>query len=159
MITLEQYWMGRDATHGAELTDELRANAAETVRLANVLCERYEQLTGMLAPTYINSGWRPKSINAATPGAATGSKHLTCRAVDLDDNGPFDRWCMEHPEILAEVGLWQEHPGWTNGWCHLQIVPPGNPPRPEVRTFIPSSAPPQTTIYGRAPVIYPVGVA
>lgn len=154
MITLTDYWMGRDQTHGGELTDELRNNAAETVRRYNVLAEVYEKATGNKAPHGVTSGWRPKSINDATPGAAKGSKHLTCQAVDVDDNGPFDRWCMEHPAQLAEVGLWQEHPGWTDGWCHLQTVPPRS--SPHVRVFIPNMNEPMTRIYGTEPVIYAV---
>lgn len=153
-ITLTDYWMGRDELHGGELTDELRANAAETVRRYNVLAEIYEKATGNTAPRRVTSGWRPKSINDATIGAAKGSKHLTCQAIDVDDNGPMDRWCFEHPEKLAEVGLWQEHPGWTDGWCHLQTVPPRGGAR--YRTFIPNENDPMTEIYGRQNVVYEV---
>jgi hypothetical protein len=45
----------------------------------------------------------------------------------------LDDWCLEHPEVLQEIGLWQEHPAATKGWCHLQIVPP----RSGKRVFFP----------------------
>jgi hypothetical protein len=153
-ITVDEYFMGRDESHAAELTDELRANAAETVRRYNEIAAIYERSTGNKAPRGVTSGWRPKSINDATPGAAKRSNHLICKAIDVDDNGPFDRWCFWNPARLAEVGLWQEHPGWTDGWCHLQIVPP--PGGAKYRTFIPSTNEPMTTIYGRENVIYEV---
>lgn len=152
MITLEQYFMGRDQSHAAELTDELIANATEWCARYNRLAAIYEQNTGGKAPDKMTSGWRPKSINDRTPGAAKSSRHLTCQAGDLDDDGPFDRWCFENPQHLAEVGLWQEHPGWTDGWCHLQTIPPRS--GEHVRTFIPNENDPMTMAYGRSPVIW-----
>lgn len=161
-ISEQAYFMGRDVSHAAELTPDLRANAFEWRRRYDLLADIYERETGEKAPDRMTSGWRPRSINDQTPGAAKSSKHLTCEAGDLDDNGPFDRWCFEHPEHLAAVGMWQEHPGWTadtptsRGWCHLQIVPPSlhGVPRPEFRTFIPNMNDPMTLAYGREPVIY-----
>lgn len=118
-LKLGDYYMGRDKSHRAELTRELRANARETLRRSNRLLRR----AGMMRK--VTSGWRPASINAAVPGAAKGSKHLSCLAIDLEDrNGALDAWCLAHPEILEELGLWLEHPDATPGWCHLQIQPP-----------------------------------
>lgn len=152
VITLSQYFMGREATHSDELTPLLLENAQETVRRFNELAAIYEDMTGQNAPDQVTSGWRPKSINDRVPGAAKGSKHLTCEAIDVRDDGPFDKWCMTHPAHLAEAGLWQEHPGWTDGWCHLQTVPPRS--SPQVRVFIPNWNDPMTTIYGTSPVIW-----
>lgn len=36
MITLTNYFMGRDKTHAAELTPDMRTDAAETVRRGQV---------------------------------------------------------------------------------------------------------------------------
>lgn len=152
MITREQYLMGRDQSHAGELTPAMIANADEWCLRYNALAEIYKRETGNDAPDRITSGWRPKSINDKTPGAAKGSKHLTCEAGDVDDDGPFDRWCLENPQFLAEVGLWHEHPGWTDGWCHLQIIPPRS--GAHVRTFIPNENEPMTLAYGRSPVIW-----
>jgi hypothetical protein len=111
--------MGRDKKFNSLLTDELRANADEVVSKVTELFSRFGE------SRRVTSGWRPPQINAQTPGAARKSLHMTCEAVDLEDpEGLLDDWCLEHPEILQEIGLWQEHPAATKGWCHLQIVPP-----------------------------------
>lgn len=149
MITLEAYWKGRDVSHADELTDEIRANAVRTVDIIN---------DGLLAAgrsdiDKLNSGWRPKSINEAV-GGAPGSWHLWALAGDIpDDDLSLAEWCMDNPDELKKRGIWMEHPGWTLKWVHWQIVPPGKPPRPQVRIFIPSSAPAKTAKYGTAPVM------
>lgn len=120
MITLEQYFGGHEnSSAAAELTDEKRANAATTVARANMLLDRFgEERT-------VNSGWRPAAYNAMVPNAALRSKHITCEAIDLfDPEGDLDSWCMDNKAVLAEIGLWLEHPASTKGWCHVQIVPP-----------------------------------
>ena len=118
MITLFDYYMGRDLKYPDELTDELRKNAEVTVARVNALLSHFKQSRKVV------SGWRPHIVNAATPGAAIFSKHLTCEACDLaDPQGDLDEWCMDHPEILEELRLWQEHPSASKGWAHLQIVP------------------------------------
>ena len=118
-ITLTQYFMGRDAEHGAELTEPLRNNACLTVARANAL------LACACIDCGVNSGWRPRAINARVPNASRRSRHLTCQAIDLaDPDDRLDAWCLENLEVLAEIGLWLEHPDATPGWCHVQIVPP-----------------------------------
>lgn len=152
MITLEQYWMGRDAVHGSELTFEIRNNAEELVGRVNNLLAAAEidgvspdldQVTG----SPVASGWRPAGVNARTKNAASGSKHITGRAVDLQDtrDRALARWCLEHVELLEQFGLWMERPQWTAGatgrdpWVHLQSVPPGS----GKRVYVPSTAPAQ----------------
>ena len=119
MLTLTDYWMGRDVTHPQDLTGEIEANAADTVDKANRLLAAFGEQRG------ITSGWRPPSINAGTPNAAPRSKHMLGLAIDLaDPEGDLDDWCMEHLEVLAGLGLSLEHPSATKGWCHVQTVPP-----------------------------------
>jgi hypothetical protein len=128
MITLANYFMGRDALHATELTDELRANALLTVRRANALLARAR------LPGIVNSGWRPHAVNARTPNASTRSKHLTCQAIDLNDEGDaLDAWCIANLPVLEALGLWLEHPDATPGWCHVQTVAP----RSGRRVFMP----------------------
>jgi len=119
-LTVSEYWLGRDiARFAKELTDEVRANALVVVERANALLAEFGEARR------ITSGWRPKAINAATPGAAPFSRHMTAQAIDLaDPHGDLDEWCLDHPEVLERIGLWQEHPSATKSWCHLQIVPP-----------------------------------
>jgi hypothetical protein len=118
-ISLADYFMGRDRLHAAELSAALRTNAALTVERANALLAR-----AGIAGT-VNSGWRPQAINAALPNASPRSKHLSCQAIDLDDeDDALDTWCLRNLSALEEIGLWLEHPDATPGWCHVQIVPP-----------------------------------
>lgn len=148
MFTMESYWKGRDTQYESELTDEIRANAEDTVDKANQLLEE----AGMRKIEQVNSGWRPKGVNDATANAASRSLHLVAKAIDIyDPDGDLDKWCLRNLDVLKVIGLWQEHPGWTDGWCHVQTVGPGFPPKPGPRVFIPSSAPPATTIYGTSP--------
>ena len=119
MITLADFYQGRDRRFPDELTDEKRLNAEETIDKANQLLERFGETRK------VNSGWRPASVNQATVGAAPKSKHMTCEAIDLEDkDGTLDAWCMENLEVLQEIGLYLEHPESTENWCHLQTVAP-----------------------------------
>lgn len=139
MIDLKAFYCGRDVSCSGELTDEIRRNAEDTVARANALLER----AGFAQVCTVNSGWRPRQINAATPNASATSHHLTGCAVDLPDpDRALAKWCVNNLAALAEVGLWLEDPRWTydaNGehWVHVQTVPP----RSGNRVFVPSSAP------------------
>lgn len=118
-LKLADYYMGRDRQYRRELTPELRANARETIKRVNRLLRR----AGLSCK--VTSGWRPAAVNAAVPGAAKGSKHLSCLAIDLEDrDGRLDAWCLANLEVLEELQLWLEHPDATPGWCHLQTLPP-----------------------------------
>lgn len=119
MITLDDYLMGRDKAYPIE--DQMRADAEETTRRANLLLEAFGEERG------VNSGYRPSEINEATPGASKKSNHMKCKAVDLKDRDRrLTAWCMANQEKLKELGLWLEHPDDTPTWCHVQIVPPGS---------------------------------
>lgn len=131
-ITLADYYMGRDSLYAHELTPELAANAQQTVACANELLRR----AGLRRA--VNSGWRPAAVNATVKNAAKKSKHMLCLAIDInDDDGALDAWCMAHPEVLEELGLWLEHPSATPGWCHVQIVCYGSWAPGKPRCFYP----------------------
>lgn len=147
MITVEKFFMGRDKSHAAELTDEIHANALETVDRVNGLL-KFAKEDGLNIDE-VASGWRPKAINAATPNAAPTSKHMTGEACDLEDKDrEFARWCLRNttplcyqngkPDLLQEIGLWMENPMWTKSWTHLQTVAPHS----GRRVFVPSENPP-----------------
>lgn len=127
MITLADYWMGRDQEpeYGWELTDQTRANAMLTVEKANALLAAFQSATGDHDKRSVTSGWRPRAVNSSTPNAAQRSKHIEGLAIDLSDpEGDLDEWCLANPLALQVLGLWQEHPSATKGWCHVQTVPP-----------------------------------
>jgi hypothetical protein len=130
VITEAMYFMGRDRTHAAELTPELRANAQALLVRVNALLGR--MASSRIAPedsprtgTPVPSGWRPAQVNASIPNAAPRSHHMRCNAIDLyDPEGVLDDWCMDNLDELMDVGLYLEHPSATKGWCHLQAVAP-----------------------------------
>lgn len=132
MITLADFYMGRDKTYASELTDAMRANAQVTVDRANLLLSKFYAANPSTHKRGVNSGWRPADINGYTPGAATHSKHMTCQAIDIEDkDGLLKSWTTD--DILAECQLWREAPQSTPSWQHCQIVAPGS----GKRTFIP----------------------
>jgi hypothetical protein len=121
VISLTDYYMGRDLKYPEELTAVHRTNAGMTVERVNLLLEAFGE------PRRVNSGWRPAAINAGVPNAAAKSKHMTCQACDLsDDDGSLDAWCLQNLPELERIGLWLEHPDSTPRWAHLQIVAPGS---------------------------------
>lgn len=138
MIILADYWMGRDQTHAADLTEAITDAAAELLGRVNLLLSW--AMRDNVRPTGIASGWRPAGINAATANAAAKSKHLTGHAIDLRDNGTRDLaiWCLKNEDALAEIGLWMERPQWTPTWVHLQTIPPAS----HRRYYVPSTKPP-----------------
>lgn len=145
MITLADYWMGRDRSHAADLTDAIRENATLLLgRINLVLSWAYRDgVQPTLDPvtgTHIAGGWRPPSINEATANAGKLSTHLLGNGGDLSDRGPrlLAQWLIRHPDSLREAHLWMERPQWTPTWCHLQQIPP----RSGKRYYIPSTRPP-----------------
>lgn len=131
MITLHDYWLGRDITHSLQLGTDLRRNAARTVDAANAMLvlAKAAGVTLEQSPrtgTIVTSGWRPADINAATPGAAARSLHMTCEAIDLyDPDGDLDEWLLASADtVLRDLALWLEHPAATKGWAHVQTKPP-----------------------------------
>lgn len=120
MITLKDYWMGRDKTHAADLTEAIRANADITVDRINKLLH-----VARWSDARVSSGWRPPSVNAGVKGAAKRSKHMTGEACDIaDPKGDLGRWCLGNLKELERQRLWLEHPTKTPTWVHLQIVAP-----------------------------------
>lgn len=118
-ITMKDFWMGRDVRWPP--TEEMRKDAEEIVRRANLLLEAFGEFRT------VRSGYRPPAVNAVTPGASLHSKHLTCQAIDIEDHdGSLDAWCLEHSSILASLGLWQESPKNTPTWAHVQSIAPAS---------------------------------
>lgn len=129
MISLEDYFMGRDVTYAHELTPEIKANAVVTVSKVNQLLAAFYNSQPEGSYRTVNSGWRPPEVNAATENAKPNSHHMTGEACDLsDDDAALDTWCTSDAglEQLARIGLWLESPTSTPRWCHVQIVAPGS---------------------------------
>lgn len=144
MITLADYFMGRDRTHAHQLGTDLRANAARTVEAANALLvlAKTAGVTLESSPrtgSIVTSGWRPPDVNASQPGAAPRSLHMRCLAVDLfDPDGDLDDWLFSVCDtVLRDLALWMEHPAATKGWAHVQLVPQASFARTGRRWFYP----------------------
>lgn len=141
MLTMRDYWMGRDAEFPTAMTPAIEANARLTVDLVNKLLDKllFVGVHVHLHPvkgTQLSSGWRPPTVNAGTPGAAPNSKHMTGQAADIyDPDGEVDDWLTTAAgqQALIELGLWMEHPSATKGWAHVQTIPP----RSGKRVFFP----------------------
>lgn len=132
MISMADYWMGRDRAYSLQLTPAIGKAAATTVDLASRLLESAMRCEVPLTRnsktgSLVTSGWRPAQINSSTPGAAPNSKHMTGQAVDIyDPDGDLDEWLMtpDGQSELWRLGLWMESPASTKGWCHVQTIPP-----------------------------------
>lgn len=152
-IGLADYFGGRREKHGTECSPDIQRNASRLVPVLNKLLDMAARFQIVLLAnedpasdfcgTLLNSGWRPPSINACTPGASATSLHMTGEAADLHDPGHVLADWLLTPEgqySLQDLGLWMEDPGWTRGsnppascWVHVQ----SRPPKSERRVFVP----------------------
>jgi len=104
-----------DRAKSPELTPEVLNNAKILLDKVNKFLEEI----GM-TNVKVSSGFRPASVNAATPGAAKKSNHMVCKAVDLEDpDGDLDAIVGMNDVGLKKYGLFQEDPSSTPKWCHL----------------------------------------
>lgn len=150
MITTDDYFTGpdgvrRDVVYSSELTPEILGNAQVTVDRWNLLLTHFYDENPIAKRRRVNSGWRPKAINAATPGAAPNSTHLLGEALDGSDaDRMLARWILANEwqalkfgtqSYAAQIGLWFEDFRTTPTWVHGAIVPPHS----GSRIFIPSN--------------------
>lgn len=122
MITLEQYLMGRHLLYPKEYNKTLELNAKGLLVMVN---DFFYQLG--IDPE-LSSGFRPPSVNKNVKGAAKGSKHTTCQAIDIKDPGQKIAKLIcgddfKDHVLLEEFNLYMEHPSYTKTWVHLQNVP------------------------------------
>ncbi len=111
--------MGRDSEYPSDYTQEISDNIDKLLIPLNKFREIYGK------PMTVSSGWRPPSINAKIANAAKKSNHMLGLACDFKDlDGSLDKFCADNLDILADLGLYLEHPDSTPGWCHLQCVSP-----------------------------------
>jgi hypothetical protein len=129
-FSLEQYFKGRDKAYPNLLTPALVSSATDTTNKVNQFLAQYFAANPNAKPIVVNSGWRPPAVNGSTPGAATRSNHLICKAVDISDHdSALDRWSQSTAaglKCLADIGLWMESASSTPGWAHYQIVAPAS---------------------------------
>lgn len=79
----------------------------------------------------INSGLRSdekqQALIAAGKTNAVHSKHLAGAAADVNDPaGTLANYVKANIKFLEVIGLWVEHPDYTDGWVHFQVMAPGS---------------------------------
>lgn len=113
MITIDAILMGRITYDKLPMEQK-----ADLKRLHSVL---FDIETAYGKPFKVSSGYRTPEANQAA-GGAKKSLHMVCKACDIQDtDGLLDKWISEHQDLLEKLGVWQEHPDATKGWCHLDI--------------------------------------
>lgn len=104
-----------------------------------ILLQRMNELRAIWAkPMIVTSGLRSDAkqmeLIKAGKSKAIASRHLAGAACDiLDKDGSLGKWCLDNEDVLRRIGLWCEHPDYTPGWVHFQIMPPMS----QKRFFIP----------------------
>jgi len=132
MLAKSELLMGRDTQYPTDYTQEISDN------LDKLLIPMNQIRTIWAKPMIVNSGWRPPSINAETPGAAKASKHMIGLAVDISDtDGSLWSWVLQNLDLMQQLGIYFEDKRWTPDWVHFQLGAPGS----GKRIFVPSSAP------------------
>jgi hypothetical protein len=124
MVTIEQYFMGRDAKYPCDA--QIKVNAEVLLPRVNALLEAYTAATGNEV-SIVNSGWRPPALNACVANASKTSYHMTGQAIDLhDEDEALDTWLMtaQGTQTMVNCELWHESPTNTPRWAHLQSLPP-----------------------------------
>lgn len=121
-ISRAEILMGRDKD--APLSERQEQNLSRLLSALNSVRAAYGK------PMHVTSGYRPAVVNAAI-GGAKKSLHMECLACDFkDSDGKLTEWLNGHQDLLAQLGLWQEHPSATKGWAHLDLGGRAAVPRP-----------------------------
>lgn len=122
MINIDQY-VGPHAS-SPDWTPERHQNAIALLNACALLESRMRDdnvvfdinpatNSGVSGKTF--GGFRPQDC----PQGAPKSSHKEGRGVDrYDPHGAIDDWIMAHQDVLAECGLYIEHPDATPGWSH-----------------------------------------
>lgn len=131
MISKDELLMGRDRQYPSDYTQEISDNLDNFLILMNQVRSAYGK------PMTVNSGWRPPSINAGTPGAATHSKHMLGLAADISDpDGKVWEWVLENLQLMKDLDIFMEDKRWTPGWTHFGKGKPAS----GKRIFVPNAS-------------------
>lgn len=103
------------------------------------LFERVMELQDAFGSDFIiTSGLRSDELQAELIAAgktnAVHSKHIAGAAADIKDpKKTLGKFIKENEALLKAIGLYAEHPDYTKGWVHVQILAP----KSGKRIFIP----------------------
>ena len=96
-----------------ELTSEVKANLTKLLEKVNALLK---ELT--IEHVVVSSGFRPSDVNAATPGSAKKSLHMSGNAIDIAGHIVYNE-LENHGDLLKKYGLWREDKSGAPTWTHL----------------------------------------
>ena len=117
MITLEQAITASgshpERLHHKELTQQVKDNLTKLLEKVNALLNEL----GLQTVT-ISSGFRPSDVNAATPGSAKRSLHMSGNAVDILGHDVYNT-IVKQPDLLKKYSLWMESSKNAPTWTHL----------------------------------------
>jgi hypothetical protein len=118
--------------HGYATNDVIDKNLVVLHQRMNELRQAWGK--PMIVTSGLRSDEKQAELIAQGKTKATASKHLAGAACDIaDPTGELGEWCLNNEDILRRIGLWCEHPEYTPGWVHFQIMAP----RSGKRFFIP----------------------
>lgn len=123
LLTMADYWLGRDRQCADQFTITVQTSGRKTVRRWNLLIGEAAKdgvflMSHPVNGTPVADGWRPA-------GSAT-SKHYSAEACDGQDHADrrFAVWVCKNLHVSERIGLWWEDFRWTRGkytnWCHGQ---------------------------------------
>lgn len=118
MITLKDYWFGRDVDYPP--TDEMIEDASNLLEKIALLEEELDVVFT------ITSGYRPEALieSHAIPGCPHDA-HSTCNGIDLHDPDlSISIRLTDDPQPLIDCGLFMENPASSKNHLHLQSCPP-----------------------------------
>ena len=131
-ISKKELLMGRDVQYASDYTQDISDNLDKLLIPINKIRDLWN------TPMTVNSGWRPPSVNASTPGAALSSKHMLGLAVDISDtDGSLWTWVLQNLQLMSDLGIFIEDRRWTKSWVHFQL----GQPKSGHRIFVPSTGP------------------
>lgn len=131
-ISVDEYLMDRAKLE--DLSSEIVGNINTLIPRINQLLEKFGQKKDVNSglrlllnhlETYkkINEDRKAKGLSEIP--VPMGSKHLVGAAIDLEDKDrTLTQFCMDHLDLLQDLGLWMENPSYCSTWVHLQIFPP-----------------------------------
>jgi hypothetical protein len=115
---------------GVSLTERQKANVSKLLRVMNQIRAEYGTLMR------VTSGFRTPEMEARIDPAHPRSAHTRGEAVDILDPSPENRlwnWCLDHLDLLEELGVYLESKTYCPMHVHFQTCPPSS----GHRVFIP----------------------
>lgn len=106
-----------------QFTPQILQNATKLLSIINPFLNELG-----IKSAQVSSGWRPPTINQATPNAAKNSGHMSGNACDIfdDKDQTLGKLIASNPDLLRKYSLFLEDLNSTRGratnWVHLDCL-------------------------------------